>query len=119
MITGKPVAIAKIIGKDKPLGSESVIGINIPKYRTPLYGQNANENKIPIINEDNHPTWFVLFWNISESRPKEGNLNLMRSNKKIPISSSNGPKNFSPLLCKKLATSNLLTPRNSINATPK
>ena len=36
MITGKPVAIANTNGKYKPEALETVIGINTPKYRTPL-----------------------------------------------------------------------------------
>lgn len=50
MITGKPVAIAKIKGNISPDVLDMVIGINIPKYNTPLYGQKANANKIPINN---------------------------------------------------------------------
>ena len=47
MITGNPVAIAYMMGKYNPEGLEIVIGINIPKYNTPLYGQKAKANTTP------------------------------------------------------------------------
>ena len=46
-ITGKPVAMANITGRYKPLALTTVIGISIAKYSTPLYGQNASANTIP------------------------------------------------------------------------
>ena len=41
IITGIPVATAKTIGRYKPEALPMLMGINIPKYSTPLYGQNA------------------------------------------------------------------------------
>jgi len=47
MITGIPVAMAKITGNIKPEALLMVMGISMPKYNTPLYGQKANANTMP------------------------------------------------------------------------
>ncbi len=50
-ITGSPVAIAKTKGRKSPDVLEIVMGISMPKYKTPLYGQNASAKSIPIKSE--------------------------------------------------------------------
>lgn len=57
IITGSPVAIAKTTGRKSPDVLEIVMGISMPKYKTPLYGQNARANSIPIKSE---LSWFVF-----------------------------------------------------------
>ncbi len=47
IMTGMPVAIAKSTGNRSPELPESVNGISIPKYKTPLYGQNAIAKSTP------------------------------------------------------------------------
>ena len=42
-----PVAIAKMIGRYSPPALAIVTGISMPKYKTPLYGQNAMAKTIP------------------------------------------------------------------------
>ena len=46
IITGSPVAMANTTGKYSP-EVEIVSGISIPKYKTPLYGQNASAKITP------------------------------------------------------------------------
>ncbi len=55
MITGKPVATANNTGKYKPDALAMVIGISIPKNKTPLYGQNAKANTTPCKNARHEP----------------------------------------------------------------
>lgn len=54
-ITGKPVSIAKTIGKPKPGDAGNIIGISTTKNKAQLYKQNAKANKKPNTNEPNRP----------------------------------------------------------------
>lgn len=47
IITGNPVPNAKLTGSKYPMGDSTAIGIIIPKYTTPLSGQNAKAKIIP------------------------------------------------------------------------
>lgn len=47
MITGNPEDNEYIGGKNKPKTLVMVIGINIPKNKTALYGQNEIEKRKP------------------------------------------------------------------------
>ena len=100
-ITGKPVPKAKTKGRYRPEELEMVIGINIPKNSTPLYGQKAKANITPSENEPSSP----LFANFSEKR--SSNEVFPKKFKRItfsmtkPIIINNGPRNFSPFWLKK------------------
>ena len=114
IITGSPVAIANTKGKYKPDELAIVIGISIPKYNTPLYGQKASANTIPSNNALKLQPFFELSCIFSVNLPNDGNLMCIISNIKTPIIISNGPKNFSPFAIKIFETLNLLAPKKSI-----
>lgn len=95
IITGIPVAMAKITGRYSPDALEIVSGTSIPKYKTPLYGQKARAK----INPSNRASIYrhdFLFSIFSESFPNPGKFILMISSIKIPINNNRGPMIFSP-----------------------
>lgn len=96
IITGRPVAIAKIKGRNNPDGLATDIGINMPKYKTPLYGQNARAKIIPNNKALQLLPTLLLFTRFSERIDVPGILIFMRSSMKIPIKINNGPKIRSP-----------------------
>ena len=92
--------MAKTKGRYKPDELEIVIGINIPKYNAPLYGQKANANNTPRINEPSNP----LSLNLSEKRSSIDDFpeKFKRITFSIikPMKIKSGPKNFSPFWLK-------------------
>ncbi len=99
IMTGIPVAIANDMGKNKPPTLVTVMGINIPKYNTPLYGQKARANTIPNKSTPQKPRFFrSSIFAVRNPVPGICNLSMPSINKPIIINS--GPMSFSPHTCR-------------------
>src|SRR5574344_1398980 len=91
-----PVASAKTNGKYKPDALLIVIGMSIPKYSTPLYGQKASANTIPKSKTPQKPLLARLSI-FSETEPKPGIFTQLKAPIiNNPMMMSSGPSNFSP-----------------------
>ena len=102
-ITGTPVPMEKEMGNSKVSDEAIFIGKSTPKYKAPLYGQNANANKTPNTKLPSNPLVLNFSVNFSETETPLKKFNLMTFSINNPIKIIKKPMYFSPFPWKNLA----------------
>ena len=91
------------MGNSKVSGEAIVIGKSTPKYKAPLYGQNANANKTPNTKLPSNPLVLNFYVNFSETETPLKKFNLITFSINNPIKIIKKPMYFSPFPWKNLA----------------